>query len=97
MSGWTDEQIMNAIDRDLTGELINSILTVYKIPDAPLTVQDRCDGCPAAAQVRVHRPPSEEHPHRRGQLQFCGHHYTRHGANLKAEGWVVATRTETNT
>ena len=39
-----------------------------------LTRHDRCDRCPAAAQVRATLPA--------GELLFCGHHAREHRAKL---------------
>ncbi len=75
---------------DLIGTLIASILDVYRVPDTPLTAHDRCDACGAAARVRYHLPPTEEHPKRKGELQFCGHHGGKMNPNLEANGWAVA-------
>jgi hypothetical protein len=43
---------------------------------APLTVADRCDSCPAAAQVRVTLASGNE-------LVFCQHHYAKNAAALE--------------
>jgi hypothetical protein len=90
MSGWTDRQREDALERDLT----QSILVAYRVPDAPLTHNDRCDSCGAQAQVRMHWPPTEEHPLRKGALEFCGHHYRAHLPELLGDGWAVAVKTE---
>lgn len=39
-----------------------------------LTKRDRCDRCPAAAQLRAILPA--------GELFFCGHHAREHRARL---------------
>lgn len=85
---------MEAVDRDMTGELTASILLAYKVPDSPITLADRCDACGAATQVRMHRPPTEQHPTRKGVLEFCGHHYRAHLPELLGDGWAVAVKNE---
>jgi hypothetical protein len=45
----------------------------------PLTRQDRCDRCGAAAKVRAALPGS-------GELLFCGHHARKHAPRLQAIG-----------
>lgn len=94
MSGWTDRQKVEAVNRDMTGELTASILMAYKVPDTPLTAHDRCDACGAQTLYRMHRPPTEEHPTRKGVLEFCGHHYRAHLPELLGDGWAVAVQHE---
>ena len=94
MSGWTDRQRQEAVDRDLTGDLTASILVAYKVPDTPITAHDRCDACGAQTLYRMHRPPTEEHPLRKGTLEFCGHHYRAHLPELLGDGWAVAVQLE---
>lgn len=81
-----------ATDDDLSGILIASILDVYRVPDTPMTAHDRCDACGAGALTRFHWPPTEEHPKRRGELQFCGHHTNKLEPELLGNGWAVAVR-----
>lgn len=58
----------------------------------PLTAQDRCDSCSAAARVRVHLASG-------GELLLCNHHAFTHEAALLARGarmvWEDAKRTLT--
>ncbi|HVX91152.1 MAG TPA: hypothetical protein VHC20_06040 [Candidatus Paceibacterota bacterium] len=91
MSGWTDRQREDALERDLT----QSILVAYRPPTEPLTAHDRCDACGAQTLYRMHRPPTEEHPLRKGVLDFCGHHYRTHLPELLGDGWSVAVKHET--
>lgn len=44
--------------------------------DAPLTLQDRCDRCGAAAKVRVFMNDSN------AELLFCGHHMRKFEPSL---------------
>ena len=46
---------------------------------AALTAHDRCDRCPAAAQVIALVPHA-------GELLFCGHHTRVHAARLRDIG-----------
>lgn len=93
MSGWTDAQ-REAVDVDLVPALTQSLLVAYRVPDEPLTAHDRCDRCGAQAYYRVHRPPTEEHPKRKGALEFCGHHYRKFSPSLIGDGWDVAVQHE---
>lgn len=77
---------------DMVPVLTASVLATYRAPSEPLTAHDRCDACGAAAQIRAHWPPTEQHPRRRGALQFCGHHYRKHEPKLVADGWAVAVK-----
>ncbi|MEI6622059.1 MAG: hypothetical protein WCP28_09150 [Actinomycetes bacterium] len=56
------------------------------VPEAsPLTAQDRCDRCVAAAAVRtvfIHSDGSRE-------LLFCGHHFNEHEDKLVAAGAMI--------
>lgn len=91
MSKWTDEQHADAtLDRLLRESIVNK----YVVPDTPLTLADRCDRCGAAAQVRMHYPPTREEPKRKGELEFCAHHYRAHLPELLGDGWAVAVHTE---
>jgi Zn ribbon nucleic-acid-binding protein len=45
--------------------------------DAPLTANDRCDRCSAAAKVRVYMIKSNL------ELLFCGHHMRENEGKLK--------------
>lgn len=94
MSKWTDEQADAHADQELNRLLRESIVNKYVIPDTPLTLADRCDKCGAAAQVRMHFPPTREHPKRRGELEFCAHHYRANLPELLGDGWAVAVQTE---
>lgn len=91
MSQWTDDQYA---DQKMNELLTQSILDRYTVPDEPITALDRCDACGAQTLYRMHRPPSEEHPTRRGVLEFCGHHYRAHLPELLGDGWAVATTHE---
>lgn len=91
MSKWTDDQYA---DEKLNDLLTRSILDRYKIPDEPITALDRCDACGAQTLFRMHRPPSEEHPTRKGVLEFCGHHYRANLPELVGDGWAVAMELE---
>lgn len=91
MSKWTDDQYA---DEKLNDLLTRSILDRYKIPDEPITALDRCDACGAQTLFRMHRPPSEEHPTRKGVLEFCGHHYRANLPELIGDGWAVAVELE---
>jgi hypothetical protein len=93
MSKWQEDQRMNHTG-DMTAVLTRSILDRYTIPDEPITALDRCDACGAQTLYRMHRPPSEEHPTRRGVLEFCGHHYRANLPELLGDGWAVATELE---
>ncbi len=95
MSGWTDQQRADAVERDLTGDLTASILVAYRVPDEPITALDRCDACGAQTLYRMHRPPTKEHPLRKGALEFCGHHYRANLPELLGDGWAVAVTHET--
>ena len=53
---------------------------------APLTLTDRCDRCGAQAYVRATLPSG-------GELLFCGHHGSAHGAALLAAGAVLHDET----
>lgn len=92
MSKWTDEQ--RETGGDMTAVLTRSILDRYTIPDEPITALDRCDACGAQTLFRMHRPPDEQHPTRRGTLEFCGHHYRAHLPELLGDGWAVAVELE---
>jgi hypothetical protein len=94
MSGWTDKQ-REAVDVDLVPALTQSLLVAYRVPDAPLTAHDRCDRCGAQALYRMHWPPTEEHPKRKGALEWCGHHYRAYLPELLGDGWAVAVQHET--
>lgn len=63
----------------MTGEVTESTSATT------LTAADRCDRCIAAAVVRtvfLHTDGSRE-------LLFCGHHFNKHEAQLKAAGATV--------
>lgn len=47
-----------------------------------LVSTDRCDSCNAQAYVRVTKGAQE--------LDFCGHHFTKHGEMLDALGWGIS-------
>lgn len=79
---------------DMAGELTASILAAYSPPTGPLTAHDRCDGCGAQALYRMHRPPTTDHPFRKGVLDFCGHHYRGNLPELLGDGWSVAVKHE---
>jgi Zn ribbon nucleic-acid-binding protein len=49
----------------ITAEKMQEVLT---FKDEPLTANDRCDSCSAAAKVRVYMKTSNL------ELIFCGHH-----------------------
>ena len=49
--------------------------TVTQTPQRELTLADRCDACPAAAQVVV--------TFLNGELMFCGHHAKDKSESLK--------------
>jgi hypothetical protein len=94
VSGWTEKQREDAVSGDMTDVLTQSILVAYRVPDTPLTAHDRCDACGAQTMYRMHRPPTEEHPLRKGTLEFCGHHYRKHLPELLGDGWAVAVTNE---
>jgi len=48
---------------------MNTLIAKTATP-RPLTGHDRCDRCPAAAQLRAELPA--------GELLFCGHHARAH-------------------
>jgi hypothetical protein len=91
MSGWTDEQRESA---DLVPALTQSLLVAYRVPDAPITAHDRCDACGAQTLYRMHRPPTEEHPKRKGALEFCGHHYRAHLPELSVTAGPLLSNTK---
>jgi len=47
-----------------------------------LSRSDRCDRCPAAAQLRAVLPP--------GELLFCAHHARKHRTRLIAAGALLS-------
>lgn len=50
-----------------------------------LTSSDRCDRCGSQAYVRVNNGTQD--------LDFCGHHFTKLGEALDAQGWGIAVDT----
>lgn len=54
---------------------MNDTATAASTASAPLTTLDRCDACGAQAYVRVHLAF--------GELLFCAHHASKHGAKLR--------------
>lgn len=102
MSAWTDGQRdewgPDSPNGDMAPLLERSIDAVkarhpsYVVPDAPLTLLDRCDACGAATAYRVHRPPT--HDRTAGVLDFCGHHYRKNTPQLIGDGWAVAVTNE---
>ena len=50
------------------------------LPETIDSLSDRCDACPAQAQVHLIHPPDLE-------LAFCQHHFDQHEAALKVGGW----------
>jgi Zn ribbon nucleic-acid-binding protein len=59
----------------ITAEKMQDVLT---FKDEPLTANDRCDSCSAAAKVRVYMKTSNL------ELMFCGHHMRKQEEALTA-------------
>ena len=64
-------------------------------PTEPLTAHDRCDRCPAQAQVRAmkRRIPNtleelEFAPATFLELLFCNHHHRENYERMITEGWT---------
>jgi hypothetical protein len=55
----------------------SKMTTVTQTPQRELTLADRCDACPAAAQVVV--------TFLNGELMFCGHHVKNNFESLKSK------------
>jgi len=57
-------------------------------PDTrPLTAQDRCDGCPARAAVRLRMRSGLE-------LTLCTHHYRKNASALVSQGAVIEEKSD---
>jgi hypothetical protein len=55
---------------------------MFTDPTAVLTRQDRCDRCPAAAEVRALLPAGND-------LLFCAHHARAHASRLREIGALL--------
>ncbi|MEI8080465.1 MAG: hypothetical protein WCI74_01285 [Actinomycetes bacterium] len=69
----------------MTEDSAGTLATTTVTEASPLTAQDRCDRCVAAAVVRtvfIHSDGSRE-------LLFCGHHFNEHEDKLVASGAMI--------